>query len=135
MENVASMGTFSTKVFVIHEIHPIEGMNFMQGGSRPAPTENIHQSDKLKFELLLCSNESGGPNGVTAIAGQSGSHWLAALADKLKFECDQKKFCKLKLWLLPRASNWLARYRQELQKEAASCIFKKTSSWAKIPSI
>ena len=50
MENVASMGTFSTKVFVIHEIHPIEGMNFMQGGSRPAPTENIHQSDKLKFE-------------------------------------------------------------------------------------
>ena len=85
MENVASMGTFSTKVFVIHEIHPIEGMNFMQGGSRPAPTENIHQSDKLKYEFLHCSNESGGPNGVPLFAGLSGSRWPSALADKLEF--------------------------------------------------
>jgi len=32
-----------------------------------------------------CSNEPGGPNGVATIAGQSGSRWLSALADKLKF--------------------------------------------------
>ena len=38
------------KKLVIHEIHPIEGMNFMQGGSRPSPTVVIHCSDKLKFE-------------------------------------------------------------------------------------
>ena len=41
---------------------------------------------KLKFEILRCSHEPGGPNGVPLFAGPSGSRWPSALADKLKFE-------------------------------------------------
>ena len=32
------------------------------------------------------SNESGGPNGVSTLAGQTGLRWPSALADKLKFD-------------------------------------------------
>ena len=46
----------------------------------------LQQLGKLKFIFLYCSNESGGPNGVSITAGQSGTHWPSALAAKLKFD-------------------------------------------------
>ena len=46
----------------------------------------LQQLDKLEFIFLYCRNEPGEPNGVSMPAGQSGSRWLSALADKLKFE-------------------------------------------------
>ena len=41
--------------------------------------------DKQEFEDVYSNNESGGPNGVSKFAGQSGTRCQRALPDKLKF--------------------------------------------------
>ena len=46
----------------------------------------VQLRDKMKFAFLLCSNEPGGANGVSTPAGQTGTCWPSALADKLKFD-------------------------------------------------
>ena len=43
------------------------------------------QLDKLKFEDVHSNNESGGPNGASKLAGQSGTRCQRALPAKLKF--------------------------------------------------
>ena len=51
--------THFPKVQRIHEIHPIEGINFMQGGSRPSPTAHSEQNDKLKFKEVYNFSAGG----------------------------------------------------------------------------